>query len=112
MHVYCAQFRCVLFRWEYDPKETQCEQEWVCIASVEILYEKNLCVSLLMKISPLLSLSCWYTSKQVPSLYKNFINFINHHAIRLLSRFPVYSVSKWAFKIALQQITRQLLFLH
>ena len=41
MHVYCAQFRCVLFRWEYDPKETQYEQEWVFIASVEILYEIN-----------------------------------------------------------------------
>ena len=41
MHVYCAQFRYVLFRWEYDPKETQGEQEWICVASVETLYEIN-----------------------------------------------------------------------
>ena len=39
MHVYCAQVRCVLFRWEYDLKGTQCEDEWICIASVETLYE-------------------------------------------------------------------------
>ena len=30
-----------MFRWEYDPKETQCEQECVCIASVETSYEIN-----------------------------------------------------------------------
>ena len=41
MHVYYAQFRCVLFRWEYDPKETQCEEKWVCIASVKTLYENR-----------------------------------------------------------------------
>ena len=41
MHVYCAQFRCLLFRWEYGPKETHCEEEWVCIALVETLYEIN-----------------------------------------------------------------------
>ena len=29
----------VLFRWEYDPKQTQCEEERVCITSVENLYE-------------------------------------------------------------------------
>ena len=40
MHVYYAQLRCVLFRWKYDPKETQCEEE-VCIASVETLYENK-----------------------------------------------------------------------
>ena len=32
-----------IIRWEYHPKETQCEQEQelVCIASVETLYEIN-----------------------------------------------------------------------
>ena len=41
MHVYYAQLRCVLFRWEYDPKKTQGEEECVCIASVETLYENK-----------------------------------------------------------------------
>ena len=41
MDAYCAQFRRVLIRWECDPKETQCEEKWVCIASVETLYEIN-----------------------------------------------------------------------
>ena len=41
MHVYRAPFSCVLFLCEYDPKETQCEEEWVCIASVQTLNEIN-----------------------------------------------------------------------
>ena len=31
----------VLFRWENDPRETQCDENWVFIASVENLYKKN-----------------------------------------------------------------------